>query len=137
VAALRAAGIDCHGCDGNPNTLAISACPGHVFQADLTEPLPLECFEADWALALEVAEHIPPDLEEKFLENLFHVAERGVVISWCVPGNDGFGHFNGRPPEYVTKIFRERGFRELDPSDLRAAATLPWFKTNIRIFERT
>jgi len=135
VAALREEGIASHGCDGNPNTVTISASPDHVFCADLTNPLPA-AVESDWALCLEVAEHIPPEFEEKFLENLFRVARKGVIISWCVPGEDGFGHVNAQPPEYVTKIFRDRGFLELNPTALRAASTLPWFRSNIRIFER-
>lgn len=72
----------------------------------------------DWALSLEVAEHIPRELEANFVGNLDRHACRGLVLSW---GNQaGEGHVNLRPLAEVEALFAARGFR----SDAAAAAAM-------------
>lgn len=37
-------------------------------------------------MPLQVAEHIPAQHEQTFLENVYRHAALGVVLSWAVPG---------------------------------------------------
>lgn len=91
-------------------------------------------------LCLEVGEHIPPEHEQVFLDN---VAEFGryasaVVLSWAVPGQGGRGHFNERDNSYVSKNMMERGFI-VDPwatRYLREHSSLKWFKNTVVAYGR-
>jgi len=62
-----------------------------VLEADLTKPLPVEKDSFDYVLCVEVAEHIPPEYEGIFLDNL-QIARRGLILSWAPPGTEGEGH---------------------------------------------
>ena len=48
----------------------------------------------DWALALEIMEHIPPKYEKTALDNIVRSARKGVVCSWAVPNQGGHAHVN-------------------------------------------
>lgn len=104
---------------------------------DLTIPqygLPLY----DWVMSLEVAEHIPQEYESIFLDNIVRHAKYGVILSWAVPGQVGYSHINNRSPEYVKKVFADRGF-EHDPvasQKLKDAASLTWLQTNTNVYRR-
>lgn len=129
----RENGIPALGCDGNPHTPAIAG--RYCGVADLTVPQQMNV--ADWVVCLEVAEHIPRDLEPGLLYNIHNHNRRGVVISWAVPGQGGHGHVNERTNEYVQQLFSEEyNLNEPMTAELRAAATLPWFKKTIMFFDR-
>ena len=38
--------------------------------------------QSDWAMTLEVAEHVPKRFEATFLQNIDRANRRGVVLSW-------------------------------------------------------
>lgn len=123
------------GFDGAPGVTERTG--GLVHQADLTEPdltLPV----ANWALCLEVAEHIPKHLEAAFLANVAKTNNRGLVLSWAnQPGN---GHVNNRAPAQVVERLQQLGYAEqpdVTRTLQRAATTLPWFKTTLHVFLRT
>ena len=87
---------------------------------------------------MEVLEHIPAQYEQIVLDNIDRAAGYGVVLSWAVPGQQGFGHVNSRPLAYVEQAMSEHGFT-LDNSTsvtMRAQATLPYLRNNIMIFIR-
>ena len=62
---------------------------GRVQYLDLTLPqygLPLY----EWVISLEVAEHIPRDYENIYLDNIVRYAKEGVILSWAKPGKSFF-----------------------------------------------
>lgn len=63
----------------------------------------------DVAISIEVAEHIPPALADRFAE--FMTNQSGLlVISAAQPGQGGAGHLNEQPKSYWIEKFRSRGF---------------------------
>lgn len=93
----------------------------------------------DLAFSIEVAEHLPTDLEEAFVSYIVSQSEL-VVFSAAHPGQGGQGHINEQPPSHWRKIFRKfgYGFRP-DETDRFRAKLLElgfrgWLPTNCQIF---
>ena len=136
VKALRAAGIECDGFDGNPNTREITG--GLCGVLDFALPVKLVAPYA-WVLSLEVGEHIPCGYEHVFVRNLHLCNTQGVILSWAVPGQGGVGHLNERSNEHVKGIFGSMGYRnDLEAENtLRAAVTdCLWFRDTLMVFRR-
>lgn len=135
VKALRERQIPCEGYDGNPDSAKISE--GIVKVADLSEPFNLgKSF--DWVLSIEVGEHLPKKYEKTFVENLHRHNTKGIVLSWAVKGQGGYGHFNEQSNEYVKAMMAEYGYEndiEAEKS-LRQRARLPWFKNTLMVFRK-
>ena len=74
-----------------------------------------------------------------FHECFLNVLRRhGAVLSWAPPGQRGLGHVNNRPPEYVLRVMKQRGF-QLDfrtSKKLRSVAFYSWLKRNLLVFRR-
>ena len=80
---------------------------------DLTEPFePGDRF--DLAVCLEVAEHLPERAASRLIQTLTRAAPL-VLFSAAIPGQGGHGHINEQWPEYWAMLYREHGFRRLDP----------------------
>jgi len=132
---LKAQGISCEGYDGNPSTpfLSNNTCgvlnlaQPHVF----TKPY-------DWIISLEVGEHIPKKYEEIFINNLHLNNNDGVVLSWAVKGQGGYGHFNCQDNPYIKQIFRDLGYtNDMEAENtMRTKASLPWFKNTLMVFRK-
>lgn len=110
---------------------------GRVQYLDLTLPqygLPLY----DWILSLEVAEHIPEEYEDTFLDNIVRHAREGVVLSWAKPGQGGFSHVNTRSFEYVKDSMEKLGFvHDIEASErLKKSASLAWLQWNTNVYRR-
>ena len=92
----------------------------------------------DWVLCMEVLEHIPAQYEQIVLDNIDRAAGYGVVLSWAVPGQQGFSHVNGRPKTYVHQVMTDRGFTFDNRTSiaLRELATLQWLRNNLMLFIR-
>ncbi|CAD7961298.1 unnamed protein product [Amoebophrya sp. A25] len=179
---LRKSGLSAFGLDGNPATEEISE--GRCRLANFVEPLfcrlprqegpeavrtqddgvycrPRGSHNAtDVVLSLEVGEHIPPEFERTFLDNLAKHARSLLILSW---GNQpGTGHYNNLPiPAVVPKVLRalesqrnttrsvkalhgRSSLQEMTPwmydareaRALRSASTLPWFEHTLMVFRR-
>ena len=80
--------IKTQGFDGNPFTkkwdVSGGLCVGPV---DITQKRFWNVTDA--AMSIEVAEHIPAEYEEDFLNNLVNSARHLVFLSWGVPGRVG------------------------------------------------
>lgn len=130
---LRASGIRAGGFDGNPNTLEITE--GRCQHLDLSREVDFGVYW-DWVVSLEVAEHIPPEFEDKFVANLVRHTCFGLVLSW---GNQpGEGHVNVRTRSEVEDIFARHGFRS-EPAAaerLRKSARLPWLQNTVLVLDR-
>lgn len=94
--------------------------------------------EADYVVCLEVAEHIPKEFEQIFLENLVSHAKKAIVLSWAPPEQSGVGHVNTKKKEDVVHSMQVYGYKldENYSKIIREAATLPWFKENLMIFQK-
>ena len=138
---LAGAGIDVQGVDAIPDVESLT--DGLVQHQDLTKPG--FCNDCDWALCLEVMEHIPSDLEQWPLTYL-GTAKQGVVLSWAIPGQGGDGHVNERSNEYAQNAFlgiaskMRRSFRHDQQAQARlrmAVSDLWWFANSLMVFRRT
>ena len=135
VKAFRAQQISCEGYDGNPDSAKIS--DGIVQVADLSEPFNLGK-NFDWVLCIEVGEHLPKKYEKTFVENLHRHNTKGIILSWAVKGQGGFGHFNEQSNEYVKEMMAQYGYENDTEAEksLRQCAKLPWFKNTLMVFRK-
>lgn len=135
VKMFRKHGIACEGFDGNPQTTELTRglCSVRDFAEEQHFDPPF-----DWIVALEVGEHIPPQYERTFIENLHRNNRKGIVVSWAVEGQGGLGHFNCRNNDYIKQLFKELGYyNDMDAENkLRAAAVVGWFKETLMVFRR-
>lgn len=131
---VDAIGANARGYDGNPHTPTLAGERCQIL--DLAVPACVE--PADWVLCLEVAEHIPAEYEDVLIANLHNHNRLGIVISWAVPGQGGFGHVNCRDNAYVRGIFHELGYASDYGAQhqLRDAASMGWFKNTLMVFRR-
>lgn len=102
--AMNEAGLHCVGLDGNPHTSSIPMCT----VCDFSQKISVNKY--DLVLSLEVGEHIPKDYEEVFLDNLAAACKKIMIISWAIPGQEGVGHVNCQPNNYVIQEVEKRGF---------------------------
>jgi hypothetical protein len=118
--------------DGMPDVETKSG--GAVLYADLsTKENSIET--SDWAMTLEVAEHVPKQFEATFLGNIDKANRIGVVLSWSrLQGSRG--HVNPKGPRAVIAQFQERGY-EHDRNatrKLRKCAKHPNFRSCLLVF---
>lgn len=136
VKAFKTCGFDVIGYDGNPNTIRWS--DGLCRIIDLSEPFTLgETF--DWVLSLEVGEHIPKKYETIFIENLHRHAKKGIVLSWAIKGQGGYGHVNTQNNEYIKALMASYGYTNDEAAErrLRLESSLPWFRNTIMVFRKS
>jgi len=106
-------------------------------QADLRNPLHLNR-QFDLALALEVAEHLPMEAADVFVDSLTRLAPV-VLFSAAIPFQGGTNHLNEQWPEYWAKLFDDRGYEVSDCirsqiwQDDRVAW---WYRQNLLLFVR-
>ena len=131
---FRANRIKARGYDGVSDIYKRSS--GVVNYADLTERLSLR--SADFVVCLEVAEHIPKIYEDIFLTNILEHCTQSLILSWAPPTQGGVGHVNMKERADVIELLSSKGFgiNKGATSLLINAATLPWFKQNILVFEK-
>jgi hypothetical protein len=125
----------CEAYDGNPQTPILSNQIGKVL--DLSIPMDLNR-QFDWVLSLEVGEHIPKEFETIFIENLIRHSSVGIILSWAVKGQGGYGHFNEQDNEYIKKKMASYGLiNDLEAEkEIRNESTLRWFKNTIMVFRK-
>lgn len=76
--------------------------PENFYDRDLSKPnATVEAKNVDIALSLETYEHIFPEFELNYLENIFGLGSKYVIISCAVPGQIGRRHVNCRTQEDV------------------------------------
>lgn len=67
----------------------------------------------DVALSLEVAEHLPAEFAEGFIDSLVRLAPV-ILFSAAIPFQNGTHHANEQWPEYWASIFKRHGYIPLD-----------------------
>ena len=138
VRAMIDAGIDAAGVDAVPEIETLTQ--GLVTEYDLANIRgQLPCPAPDWALCLEVLEHIPAHLLSVALENLHRHNRRGIVLSWAIPGQGGDGHVSEQHNAFAIEWFTGLGYRhdQITQAHLRMAVSdLWWFANSLMVFRR-
>jgi len=86
--------------------------------------------------SLEVAEHLPPESSEKFVECLCRHSDM-VLFSSAPPGQGGENHINEQPYDYWRQLFRNQGYEMYDPvrpSVLSNRQVKPWYRYNTFLY---
>jgi SAM-dependent methyltransferase len=104
---------DVLGLDGEYVQLHQLLIPHRQFRpADLVNP-PSLGRRFDLALSIEVAEHLPEEVADRFIDYLTSLAPV-VAFSAAIPGQGGTNHVNEQWPDYWVSRFRDRGFVPVD-----------------------
>jgi predicted SAM-dependent methyltransferase len=110
-----------------------------VMKFDLTRPLP-QAYPSGTVISLEVAEHIPSEFEEIYLDNLTRLCAKTLILSWAVRGQGGDGHVNCRDNHEVIEILGQRGFKFMAEESIAAREAVKdglfWFKNTVMVFKR-
>jgi SAM-dependent methyltransferase len=114
LAVFREWGVeDVHGIDGAWVDRAVLEIPQAAFSvADLTRPFAF-ARTFDLAVSLEVAEHLPPDAADVFVDSLTALAPV-VAFSAAIPLQGGTKHVNEQWPEYWAERFEARHYVTVD-----------------------
>lgn len=137
VRALREAGYQCWGVDGGEGVEQASG--GVVLHYDLTGGNSWwQSVRVDWAICIEVGEHVPEPLLGRFLDNVCSVPTGGFVCSWATIGQRGRNHVSCRSPEWVALEFCRRGWLfDGTATDVARQASLPsGFSRKLLVFRR-
>lgn len=106
---------DVFGVDGSwfdPSKLWANIEQDEFLEADLSAPLELGR-RFDLAISLEVAEHLPPEAADTFVESLCGLSSV-IVFSAAMPMQGGQHHLNEQWPEYWIEKFEARGYKAHD-----------------------
>lgn len=113
---------------------------GRVQHVDLTVDTPT-LRRSDFALSLEVAEHIPAMFEQTLFRNIDRSNRLGIVISWSNMGSSqsAHGHVNPKRKSQVRQLFAPWGYVEDRNASayLRTCATFLYLKRGIQVMRRT
>ncbi|MDP3438650.1 MAG: methyltransferase domain-containing protein [Azonexus sp.] len=137
LATLRDKGIcDVQGIDGpwvNRKYLAIQQ--SEFFEQDFTKPLNLER-RFDLAMSLEVAEHLPIEVADQFVDNLTSLSDF-ILFSAAPPLQGGSNHINEQPIEYWQEKFNRKGYSGFDcirPYIWHEQKIGAWYRQNVGLF---
>lgn len=123
--------------DGLSNVAELTR--GRVTFVDLTVDNP-GLRQSDFALSLEVAEHIPARYEQTLMRNIDRSNTRGIVISWSNMGSSqsAHGHVNPKRKSQVRALFAPHGYVEDRNASayLRRCATFLYLKRGIQVMRR-
>jgi SAM-dependent methyltransferase len=111
--------------------------PDRYVRADLRKRVALPR-SFDLVVSLEVAEHLPPESADIFVDTLTSLGSV-ILFSAALPLQQGFGHINERWPSYWAAKFLRRGYAVADPirprvwNDPRVDF---WYAQNCLVFAR-
>lgn len=137
LAAFSEFGVqDYLGIDGDYVDLETLKIPQDKFLAhDLKHPLKLDK-KYDLAMSVEVAEHLPSELAETFVQSLTQLSSL-IMFSAAIPNQGGTGHFNEQWLEYWVEIFQKQGYIPVDCLRDKIWGNVlvePWYSQNLIFF---
>lgn len=104
---------DVLGMDGNYVNMEMLHIPHENFiPCDLKNPVKLDR-KFDLVMSLEVAEHLPSQYAEAFVDYLTNLGPV-VLFSAAIPLQAGKYHVNNQWPEYWAKLFETKGYAAVD-----------------------
>lgn len=130
---------DFKGLDGDyvdKNQLAIK--PENFIPFDLKKPFNLNR-KFSLVLSAEVAEHLPVENAEQFIETLCNHGDV-ILFSAAVPGQGGTYHINEQWQDYWVDIFKKKGFVPIDFMRKKFWYTKGidwWYKQNMLLFAKS
>jgi SAM-dependent methyltransferase len=140
LATLRELGVEnVFGLDGpwvNRKYLAIK--PEEFQQQDLTKPVSLDR-RFDLAISLEVAEHLPEECSDQFVQNLVSLSDF-VLFSAAPPMQGGANHINEQLIDYWLEKFERSGYVGIDClrpyiwNDRRIGV---WYRQNMALYVKS
>lgn len=95
----------------------------------------------DLAVSTEVAEHLPAEFADRFVDLLCAASDR-VIVTAGQPGDGGRCHLNEQPPAYWIDKFASRGYRydcgvtEQLSGQWRKAGVLRYYWRNVMCFQK-
>jgi SAM-dependent methyltransferase len=101
---MRAVGLDAYGVDSDPRLISND----WLRRTDITKALPSTSFNI--VLSLEVGEHIPEDLAERYVHFIAATSADVLYFSAAAPWQTGVGHINLQPKSYWAMRLARRGF---------------------------
>jgi SAM-dependent methyltransferase len=114
----------------------------NVAKFDLERDVFTENRTFDVAVSMEVAEHLPERVADRYVDLLISLS-RIVVFTAAPPGQPGTDHVNEHPPSYWISKFQRRGFEHLEELSERwretwkaAGDVSSWYHQNLMIFRR-
>jgi SAM-dependent methyltransferase len=97
----------------------------------------------DVVVSMEVAEHLPQAVDERYVDLLASLGSV-IVFTAATPGQGGHDHINEQPHEYWFQKFGRRGFRHNDELSDRwrrewqaSGQVQDWYYRNIMVLERS
>jgi SAM-dependent methyltransferase len=118
----------------------------NIVKQDLTVPFTVPT--KGNCIFLEVAEHIPAELEKTTLDNIVNACGGYLIMSWALRGQGGHGHVNCLNNDEAIERFTSRGMIYLEKETESARAVidpiknsiedkqLPWFKNTTLVFKK-
>jgi cyclopropane fatty-acyl-phospholipid synthase-like methyltransferase len=96
----------------------------------------------DVVVSMEVAEHLPERLADRFVDLIAKRTPTAVVFTAAIPGQGGVDHVNEQPHGYWIEKFAARGFRHDRATSQRwqedwKESDVAWFyHSNLMLFRR-
>lgn len=93
----------------------------------------------DLAISLEVAEHLPPERAEGFVQDICGLAP-AVFFGAAIPGQGGRHHHNEQWPSFWARLFEQQGYQTYDivrPRFWNNEEVTWWYKQNTALFVKT
>lgn len=110
----------------------------NIVTQDLTQKFQVS--EKGNVICLEVAEHIPSEYTDVFIDNIKNACDNKLVMSWAVRGQGGTGHVNCLDNHEAIALVENKGFKYL-PKETKSARDsigqyCGWFMESLLVFER-
>ncbi|MCU7817015.1 MAG: class I SAM-dependent methyltransferase [Candidatus Thiodiazotropha sp. (ex Rostrolucina anterorostrata)] len=140
LAAFESSGFrDILGVDGDHIDRSMLAIPVDKFMSlDLKKPFRLKR-QFDLTICLEVAEHLPEEAAEEFVNSLTRLGPI-VLFSAAIPFQGGEQHINEQWPDYWVALFREKNYVVIDCLRKRIWNNDNvewWYAQNMLLFAKT
>ena len=104
---------DILGIDGDYIDRKMLQIPQEQFMpSDLRKPIEIQR-KFDLVVSLEVAEHLPSDCAQTFVESLVRLGP-AIVFSAAIPFQGGLHHVNEQWPDYWARMFAQKGYLVVD-----------------------
>ena len=139
LSAFRELGVeDVYGIDGDWVDVKRLKIPIERFSpVDLKYPFDLKD-QFDLVISLEVAEHIPGESAETFVDSLSRLGSI-ILFSAAIPHQGGTNHVNEQWPDYWARIFQMKGYVAIDCIRKRVWSNEKvewWYAQNTILFVR-
>lgn len=129
---------DISGVDGEWVDKKLLQIPEEKFiTSDMKKPFRIDK-RFDLVISLEVAEHLPIEYAETFIDSLTQLGS-AVLFSAAIPGQGGTYHINEQWPEYWVQYFQKRDYVVIDcirKKIWQNANVDYWYAQNILLFVR-